>query len=157
MTDQWYMRRYSDSVPYIKKLTDKVFTSAQRFISGSFGIGNANDYTDMDYCWSLTWSCAGDQIKYGTEHFYEERYDAASFEEFCDIVREHNIQTGDVIYQSPANIHHVVIISKITDDGTVYIASHNPPLFDKELNEDFWKKGGFSGGAAVLKVKDQLH
>lgn len=30
------------------------------------------------------------------------------------------------IYQSPEDIHHVLIVSDVSDDGTVYFASRNP-------------------------------
>lgn len=154
MNDEWYMRKYSDSVPGFKKLTDRIYTSGQRFISGSFGIGTAPDYTDMDYFWSLTWSCAGEQLKYCEKNIFSGSYEADDLDEFYDIVIEQDIKTGDVIYQSPGNIHHVLIVSNISDDGKAYFASHNPPVFDMEINSDTWNKYGFSGGVVIYKVKD---
>lgn len=154
MNEEWYMKKYSGGTSSLKRLSDKITTTAERFVSGSFGIGNANDYTDMDYKWSLIWSCAGDQLEYGTEHFFEGKYEVNTFDEFYEIIRKAHIETGDVIYQSVGNIHHVVIISDIDEEGTVYIASHNPPLFDCRLDEDGWKKHGFQGGAVIAEVKD---
>ena len=154
MNADWYMKKYSAGTSSVKRFSDKIYTTARRFVSGSFGFGTANDYTDMDYMWSLKWSCAGDQLEYGTDHFFEEKYEAETFDEFYEIIRNADIQAGDVIYQSVGSIHHVVIISDIDEEGTVYIASHNPPLFDCKLDEDGWNKRGFKGGAVIAKVKD---
>ncbi|MCI6583381.1 MAG: amidase domain-containing protein [Oscillospiraceae bacterium] len=154
MTDLWYMKRYSDSVLKIKRITDKICTSLNRFNYVSYGIGNGADYTDMNYVWTYTWSCAGEQIDYFEKNFAEGRYEANNYEQFSELVKSKNINTGDVIYQCIDNIHHVVIVSDVSENGIVYISSHNPPLFDFEINEDSWQKSGFSGGAVILKIKD---
>lgn len=154
MTGKWYMKKYSDSVPQFKRITDKIFTTGRRFVSGSFGIGSASDYTDMNYAWSLTWSCAGVQLEYGRENYFEGVYEAGDIDEFYEIVEKENVRTGDIIFQSPENIHHVLIVSDVSDDGTVYFASHNPPLFDIKIDIDAWKKHGFSGGVLICKVRD---
>lgn len=156
MTDEWYMKKYSETVPEIKRTTDKIALTLRRFISLSFDLCEGNDYTDTNYMWTYTWSCAGEQIDFFEDNFAEKTFEVNDFDKFSDIVKNENIKTGDIIYQSVGNIHHVVIVSKVSDDGTVYISSHNPPLFDCEINKDSWTKRGFSGGAVILKIKDKL-
>lgn len=156
MTDEWYMKKYWDSVPEVKRVADKICTTFKRFIGSSYNLAEANDYTDTEYMWTYKWSCAGEQIRYFEENFAEEIFEVNDYSTFSETVKNENIKTGDVIYQSIGNVHHVVIVSYVSDEGTVYISSHNPPLFDCEINEDSWGKRGFSGGAVIMKIKDDI-
>lgn len=158
MNDGWYMKKYSSSVPKIKRIADKVKTFARARLYEEFNVGKELDlyYTDMNYIWTNSWACAGVQLKYGEQKFFDGVTEVSDFSELKNAVSELNIQTGDIIYQSPGNIHHVVIVSDVDDEGNICIASHNPPLFDEKLDEEAWARRGFSGGAVIYKVSDKI-
>ena len=110
-------------------------------------------YTDMSYIWTNSWSCANVQAEYGEKNFFDESIIITDYSDVSATVLEHGVQSGDVIYQGIDDKHHVLMISDVGDDGTLFVSSHNPPKYQEKVDEAFWKKGGFSQ-VVIYKVKD---
>ncbi len=155
MTENWYMQKYDDSTPEIKRFTDKLTSWTKSRLYESFDIGSQTSqyYTDMSYIWTNSWSCANVQAKYGEENFFGESIVITDYSDLSGSVLDQGVQSGDVIYQGIDDKHHVLMITNVSDDGTLFVSSHNPPKYEEKLDEDFWKKGGFNN-AVIYKVKD---
>lgn len=155
MTENWYMKKYDSSTPKIKKFTDKLTSFTKSRLFESFDIGKSTDqyYTDMSYIWTNSWSCANVQAEYGEKNFFDESIIITDYSDVSATVLEHGVQSGDVIYQGIDDKHHVLMISDVGDDGTLFVSSHNPPKYQEKVDEAFWKKGGFSQ-VVIYKVKD---
>lgn len=158
MNDEWFMKQYNDSVIFPKRFADKLCSFAKGRIYDSTGFIKEKDLvsSDMEYKWSNTWTCAGVQLEYGESRFYSGCYEVMNFSELESTVADNNIKPGDVIYENPGNIIHVLMITDIDSNGRVYYSSHNPPTYNRLLDEDAWRKGGFTGGILILHVKDEL-
>ncbi len=154
MTDDWFMRKYSDSESKIKKYIDKIVTYSGSFICQTFGDVTKQKYTDMAYMWTYPWSSASVQEVYGQKTFFTECITADSCEEIKRLAKEKGVQAGDVIYQGEDR-HHVLMITNVADDGTLFLSAHNPPKYEERLDENYWKKGGFNQ-VAVYKVSDVI-
>ncbi|MDO5559492.1 MAG: amidase domain-containing protein [Oscillospiraceae bacterium] len=156
MTDEWYMKKYSDKVPKIRRILDKITGKAAMIWHDYTGKADTyGEYTEMNYLWTYPWTCAGVQSQYGENYFFGDHYTVSDYSSLKKIVLDNNIQTGDVIYQG-TDKHHVMIITNVDEDGTLYISSHNPVLYDHKLDEVFWEKGGFGGTCQLYKVKDRI-
>lgn len=154
MTDKWFMKKYSDSVPKIRRILDKSLGKATQIWSNYTGKSDGfGEYTEMEYLWTYPWTCAGVQSEYGKNYFFGDHLSVNDYESLKNTVLENNIQPGDVIYQG-ADRHHVVMITNVADDGTLFISSHNPVKYEEKLDETFWKRGGFSNSCEIFKVKD---
>lgn len=158
MTDEWYMKKYSSSVPKPKRMFEKLKTFVRARISENTELIDENELysTDMEYVWTNLWSCAGIQSEYGMERFFSGRFEVPEYSDLAETVLKNDIKPGDIVYQSIDNIHHVLIITGVSSDGEISFSSHNPLKYDQKIDEKTWRTFGFSGGAVIFKVRDEL-
>ena len=144
-TDEWYMTN-GNIIDEIKShLWDK----------GKYNVSDGKKYTS-------SWSSASEQYKYFSNptngYINGEVLNASNSNEVSNLVKNNNIQVGDLLYwdHNGNGVTHATVISKVDkENGKIYFSGNTDSRLDREVTNK--NLADYKGGIYIVRIKDEYY